>query len=205
MEGPGGYQFVGRTVQMWNRYRQTKDFVDGKPWLLRFFDQIRFYPVNESELLTLRNDFITGQFKLRVEETTFSLKQYNQFLQQNSTSIKAFKARQQTAFEAERERWKLNGQAEYVSEDNLEESDAQSELDMPEGACAVGSHVTGTVWKLLVKEGQHVSAGDSLVVIESMKMEFSVDATANGTVKQISCKEGGYVSTGQMLLVIQED
>ena len=36
MEGPGGYQFVGRTVQMWNRYRQTADFVDGKPWLLRF-------------------------------------------------------------------------------------------------------------------------------------------------------------------------
>lgn len=205
MEGPGGYQFVGRTVQMWNRFRQTKDFVDGKPWLLRFFDQIRFYPVNESELLTLRNDFITGQFKLRVEEATFSLKQYNQFLQQNITSIKAFKARQQAAFEAERERWKLNGQAEYVSEDSLEESDAQSELDMPEGACAVGSHVTGTVWKLLVKEGQHVTAGDSLVVIESMKMEFSVDATVNGTVQQISCKEGGYVSTGQLLLVIQED
>lgn len=72
MEGPGGYQFVGRTVQMWNRYRQTTDFKDGKPWLLRFFDQIRFYPVSESELLALRKDFITGQFKLRVEETTFS-------------------------------------------------------------------------------------------------------------------------------------
>jgi urea carboxylase len=43
MEGPGGYQFVGRTVQMWNRYKQTADFKDGKPWLLRFFDQIRFY------------------------------------------------------------------------------------------------------------------------------------------------------------------
>lgn len=205
MEGPGGYQFVGRTVQMWNRYRQTEDFVDGKPWLLRFFDQIRFYPVSESELLALRKDFITGQFKLRVEESTFSLQQYNQFLQQNSTSIQAFKARQQAAFEAERERWKLNGQAEYASDDSLEESDAQSELDMPEGACAIGSHITGTVWKLLVKEGQHVTAGDSLVVIESMKMEFSVDATVDGTVRQISCKEGGYVSTGQMLLVIQED
>ncbi|MBP6368305.1 MAG: urea carboxylase, partial [Nitrosomonas sp.] len=45
MEGPGGYQFVGRTIPMWNRYRQTTDFKEGKPWLLRFFDQIRFYPV----------------------------------------------------------------------------------------------------------------------------------------------------------------
>ena len=51
MEGPGGYQFVGRTVQMWNRYRQSADFRDGKQWLLRFFDQIRFYPVSAEELL----------------------------------------------------------------------------------------------------------------------------------------------------------
>ena len=36
MEGPGGYQFVGRTTQMWSRYRKNADFEDGKPWLLRF-------------------------------------------------------------------------------------------------------------------------------------------------------------------------
>ncbi|WP_252360082.1 carboxyltransferase domain-containing protein, partial [Acinetobacter baumannii] len=41
MEGPGGYQFVGRTLQMWNRYHEVADFA-GKPWLLRFFDQLRF-------------------------------------------------------------------------------------------------------------------------------------------------------------------
>ena len=42
MEGPGGYQFVGRTVQVWNTHRSTREFEPGKPWLLRFFDQIRF-------------------------------------------------------------------------------------------------------------------------------------------------------------------
>jgi urea carboxylase len=67
MEGPGGYQFVGRTVQMWNTYRQTTDFELGKPWLLRFFDQIRFYPVSEAELLEHRQDFIHGKFELRIE------------------------------------------------------------------------------------------------------------------------------------------
>jgi urea carboxylase len=50
MEGPGGYQFVGRTVQMWNRHRTTREFEAGKPWLLRFFDEIRFYEVSEAEL-----------------------------------------------------------------------------------------------------------------------------------------------------------
>ena len=205
MEGPGGYQFVGRTVQMWNRYRQTADFKDGKPWLLRFFDQLRFYPVSASELLELRKDFMTGSFKLRVEETTFSLKQYNTFLQQNAASITAFKTGQQVAFEAERERWKNRGQAEYVSESTLSEADAQNELDLPEGACAVTAHVTGTVWKLLVKPGQHVTAGSPLLVVESMKMEIAVDAPVNGTVRQVFCKVSGNVSAGQMLLVIQED
>jgi urea carboxylase len=205
MEGPGGYQFVGRTVQMWNRYRQTADFKDGKPWVLRFFDQLRFYPVSESELLELRKDFITGSFKLRVEEATFSLKQYNTFLRENAAAITAFKTGQQVAFEAERERWKQKGQAEYVSEATLSAADAQSELDLTEGAHAVNAHVTGTVWKLLVKPGQHVTAGSPLLIIESMKMENAVDAPVNGTVGQIFCKVSGNVSAGQMLLVMQED
>ena len=50
MEGPGGYQFVGRTLQMWNRWRDARegalDFEPGKPWLLRFFDQVRFFEVS---------------------------------------------------------------------------------------------------------------------------------------------------------------
>ncbi len=53
MEGPGGYQFVGRTTQMWNRYRKNPDFEQDKPWLLRFFDQIKFYEVSETELMQM--------------------------------------------------------------------------------------------------------------------------------------------------------
>ena len=203
MEGPGGYQFVGRTVQMWNRYRQTADFKDGKPWLLRFFDQIRFYPVSESELLKLRKDFITGHFKLRMEETTFSLKQYNTFLQQNAASISAFKAKQQAAFEAERDRWTVEGKVEYISEITLGEVDAQSELDLPDDAQAVSAHVTGTVWKLLVNEGDRINLGQPVLVIESMKMEFAVDAPVSGIVRQLFSKEGGQVSAGQVLFIIQ--
>ncbi len=74
MEGPGGYQFVGRTVQMWNRYRQTADFRDGKQWLLRFFDQIRFYPVSADELLQLRAGFPYGRHPLRIEESYLDLR-----------------------------------------------------------------------------------------------------------------------------------
>src|SRR5213080_1585913 len=116
MEGPGGYQFVGRTCQMWNTYRQTADFVDGKPWLLRFFDQLRFYPVSASELLGFREEFLQGRVKLNITHETFSLRKYNSFLRENRESITAFKTKQQAAFDAERHRWEAAGLSHFTSE-----------------------------------------------------------------------------------------
>ncbi len=202
MEGPGGYQFVGRTLQMWNRWRQTQQFADGKPWLLRFFDQIRFYPVSAEELLQIREDFPLGRYPLRIEETTFSLADYNRFLSDNAASITAFKTKQQAAFEAERERWKAAGQAEYATDAHVAEAATDSELDLPEHGRAIASHVAGNVWKVMAADGDKVKAGDALVIIESMKMEFSVTAPCDGTVYKVFCREGGQVSAGQDLLVL---
>jgi urea carboxylase len=82
---------------MWNRYRRTADFTDGKPWVLRFFDQIRFFPVTADELRQLREEFPPGRYRLKVEETVFRLQDYNRFLRENAASIAAFKATQQVA------------------------------------------------------------------------------------------------------------
>ena len=57
MEGPGGYQFVGRTVQVWNAYPTAPCFADGQPWLLRQFDRLQFYSVSADELSILRQRF----------------------------------------------------------------------------------------------------------------------------------------------------
>ncbi|MGM0691459.1 MAG: urea carboxylase, partial [Pseudomonadota bacterium] len=111
MEGPGGYQFVGRTLPIWNRYKRTPEFQ--QPWLLRFFDQIRYYEVSEEELLRMRDAFPHGGMRLEIEETTFSLGRYNRFIEENATEIRAFKERQQAAFEAERQHWIATGQANY--------------------------------------------------------------------------------------------
>jgi urea carboxylase len=165
MEGPGGYQFVGRTVQMWNRWRQTAQF--SKPWLLRFFDQVRFTPVSEAELLQLRKDFIVGRAEPKIEEGVFRLADYRRFLAEHAESISAFKAGQQSAFEAERERWRAAGQAEYISEAEESASGVEGQLELPEGARVVTSHVPGNVWKVMVEPGQAVKAGDPLVIVES--------------------------------------
>ena len=204
MEGPGGYQFVGRTVQMWNRWRHGEGAAPEftQPWLLRFFDQLHFYPVSEDELMRLRQDFPLGRASLRIEETTFSLREYRAFLAREADSIAAFKAKQQAAFEAERERWRAAGQAEYVSDDAAA-SAPPPEDDLPEGAQAVASAVQGSVWQVMVKEGDVVEAGQTLVVVESMKMEFPITAPRAGTVWRVSCKAASGVQAGQTVAVLQ--
>jgi urea carboxylase len=203
MEGPGGYQFVGRTIQMWNRWNQTKDFKDGKPWLLRFFDQIHFYPVSEAELLKMREDFPRGKFQLKIEEQTFKLKDYTAFLAKEAESIATFKTKQQAAFDAERERWVLSGQANYSSENDAGQDVAET-LALADGSSVVSSHVAGNLWQIKVSVGDEVAEGDVVVIVESMKMEISVTASCAGKVTRILCQEGGAVAAGQQLLVIEE-
>jgi urea carboxylase len=204
MEGPGGYQFVGRTLQMWNRFTRTADFE--RPYLLRFFDQIRFYPVSEQELTELREGFPRGGFRLRIEETQFSLAEYQAFLRTNADSIAAFKARQQAAFEAERERWAAAGQLEIDRDEGNGASghiDEQAEsLRLAPGELAIESHVHGSVWQLAVEVGQQVEHGQVLLVLESMKMEIAVHADRGGRVARILCRSGAQVTPGQALLVL---
>ena len=67
---------------------------------------------------------------------------------------------------------------------------------------AVEAHITGTVWKIECEVGQDVEEGDTLVILESMKMEMPVEAEDNGTVAEIACEEGQAVSEGDTLVVL---
>ncbi len=201
MEGPGGYQFIGRTVQMWNRWRQTADFTSGKPWLLRFFDQIRFHEVSAEELQRFRRDFPLGRYKLKIEHSTFRLRDYRKFLAENAASIAAFKETQQRSFEAERQRWAESGQLNFSAES--ESAGATEQAELPAGHKAVLAQVPGNVWKLNVKVGDRIAPEQAVAVLESMKMEISVLATEGGTVTQVLCAEGKPVQAGDPLVVIE--
>jgi urea carboxylase len=202
MEGPGGYQFVGRTLPIWNRYKKTPEFE--QPWLLRFFDQIRFHEVSEAELLEMREAFPRGGLRLEIEETRFSLSEYNRFLDDNRDSIDVFQSRQRAAFEAERLRWAEAGQADYVAEPDAPAA-GSDDLELAAGEQAVSGHVAGSLWALEVNEGDRVEAGQTLLVLESMKMEIPVTARTAGTVVRVLCREGAPVTPGQALLVIRAE
>jgi acetyl-CoA carboxylase biotin carboxyl carrier protein len=67
----------------------------------------------------------------------------------------------------------------------------------------VEAHITGTVWKVEVEVGQSIEEGDTVVILESMKMEMPVEAEDDGTVKEILCEEGQSVSEGDPLVVLE--
>ena len=68
----------------------------------------------------------------------------------------------------------------------------------------VEAHITGTVWKIEVAVGDKVDEGDTVVVLESMKMEMPVEAEDAGTVAEILCEEGQAVNEGDALVVLDD-
>ncbi|OZI45750.1 urea carboxylase [Bordetella genomosp. 5] len=199
MDSPGGYQLVGRTLPIWNKFLKNPVFQEGKPWLLRFFDQVRFYPVSEAELDTLRADFREGRATVRIEEELFDFAAHRAFLAREADSIAAFQARQKTAFDAEVVLWKED-------DTPMAPALAADEQDAPlgEGERLVAADMCGSVWKIPVQVGQTVEAGETLVVVEAMKMELAVAAPVSGVVSAIRCAPGRQVNSGDPLVVLAE-
>jgi urea carboxylase len=201
MEGPGGYQLVGRTIQVWNTWKSTPAFAPGTPWSLRFFDQIRFYPVSAEELLEAREKFPHGQYELRVEKTTFNLKEYQKFLDSISEEAAAFKKHQKESFNAERERWQQAGLM-TVAEPEIE-PEVETTVVTADGCEGIASPVTASVFQIVVEKGQTVTDGQKLIVLDAMKTEIAVSSHINGTIEEIYCAQGALVQAAQLLLSVR--
>jgi len=193
MDSPGGYQLVGRTLPIWNKFLRNGQFGD-EPWLLKFFDQVRFYPVSEEELTAFREAFREGRAGVRIEESEFDFAAYQQFLADNAADIDAFRVRQQQAFSEEVARWQTD------ESDNVMESEPHSIPDDAHQGQRVNADLNGNIWKILVEPGQSVKQGDPLIVVEAMKMELMVCAPNDGTVTAIGCQQGRPVGPGDALL-----
>jgi urea carboxylase len=201
MEGPGGYQLLGRTIQVWNTWKSTPAFAEGIPWSLRFFDQIRFYPVTADELMDARERFPHGLFELKVEETTFNLADYQRFLDSIATEAAAFKKHQKESFDAERERWRAAGLLTVA--EPPETASEETTATVAEGCEGVSSPLTASIFQIAVKPGQTVAEGEKLIVLDAMKTEIAIPSHIAGVVEEIHCELGAVVNAGQLLLSIR--
>lgn len=195
MDSPGGYQLIGRTVPIWNKFKKNKQFGD-QQWFLRFFDQIKYYPVSEVELDQFRADFANGVAEIKIEETEFDFAVYTQFLENEKDSIATFKAQQQQAFTTEVERWKDEFDVPVEIEMCVDNTDYSDYLPL-------NASMTGNIWKIFVETGQTVKKGETIAIIEAMKMELPVYADDDGIVKAIICRAGQTVYRGEPLVYME--
>jgi urea carboxylase len=207
MEGPGGYQFVGRTVPVWHKYGSSPHTTPDQPWLLRFFDRIRWYPVDADVLLDMRAESRAGRLALQIDEGTFSRAEYRGFLARNTDEIARFRDQRSAAFATERAAWERSGELTRAeAAEPLAASVPDNEVGtLPEGAIVVESFLQACVWRVHVSEGQVVAPGDVVVTVEAMKMETAITTPAGGVVHRIVCDEGQMVMPGFALVVLVAD
>ncbi|WP_341937903.1 urea carboxylase [Marinimicrobium sp. C2-29] len=198
MDSPGGYQLVGRTLPIWNKFLKNDVFINGEPWLLRFFDQVRYYPVSEEELTEQREAFREGRLSVRIDEDVFDIAEHEQFLADNAESIAVFRKKQQAAFTEEVALWQADEEKQVEAALQAAPGIDPNEVD----GHAVTADISGSVWKLLVEPGDKIKIDQPLLIVEAMKMEFSVCADRAGTVGDVHCAPGKQVNAGDLLMVL---
>ncbi len=206
MEGPGGYQLFGRTIQVWNTHRQTDAFVEGKPWLLRFFDQIRFFKVIPPKSSpngggTSQRPPLDRGRGVRIPPRRTTAPSWPRMPRRSPP----FEAQRQTAFDEERAEWQRSGEFDRVTD--LEKRPSRPAeaiaVEVPEGADLIEAPFGGSVWKLLVAPGDAVETGDVIAVIEAMKMECPFESPASGTVAALYMQERQSLQPGAPMLALR--
>ncbi len=141
-----------------------------------------------------------GDYNVEIEDGEFALKDYQSFLDHNAMEIADFRKHQRAAFQAERQRWEEQGLMMLSDEPDLPPAGDGPEL--PPGGQFVEASVPGNVWSIGVAPGDVVSIDQSLVVLESMKMEIEVKSSVRAKVHAIHCAPGRTVRAGEPLVTL---
>ena len=138
---------------------------------------------------------------MRIEETLFDWAAEEAVLAKEVPSIAAAKTRQQATFEAERMRWIEAGLDSFTPFEQA----PTAETDLPQGCTGIESPVPGSLWKFLSEPGARVMAGDTVAIIESMKMEIAVTAPISGRLRSVNTSPGRTVRAGEILAVMESE
>jgi len=172
------------------------------PWLLRPFDRISWYPVEAEELLELRADLPAGRLELDIRPGSFTLAEHIAFCEREADSIAGFRERQGAAFAAERDAWAAAGEFDAAPAAPPATTPA-TEVQMPEGGVLVAAPLSASVWRIDVRPGDAVRAGDRLLTLEAMKTETAIESPVDGSVHEVVVGAGDQVLSGSALVVVR--
>ncbi|XP_065656850.1 uncharacterized protein LOC124806726 isoform X2 [Hydra vulgaris] len=198
MESPGGYQLIGRTLPIWNTY-------SSKPWLFDYFDMIKFYLVNDNELVHIREQYKLGKFTLNFENVSLALSDYRHFCEHNQQSILRFKKSHNLTKIATQIDWSIisNKESTVLNENQEEEFDNNREADNSLSAYfLIKSDQNGCVYEIKVKEDDVIKKDDPIVLIELMKMSIVIKSPVAAKIKKILVRTGQIVKVGQTLVAV---
>ncbi|KAM5536440.1 hypothetical protein V8D89_009876 [Ganoderma adspersum] len=213
IESPGGYQLFGRTLSPWQTWGKGKDFNTDSPWLLQPFDQVAFEVVNEEDYLQAEAQFDAGRYTFNIEDRTFSMAEYSDFVRNIVDEIKIFKEKQAlgVALEDAREKTLF---AEWDAQRRKELEVRQSGGPAPvasglEGAACTTSSLSANIWKIRCTVGDVVkSEDDVLIILEAMKTEVNITAGEENVGRRVAgfgqgVREGSIVQAGAPLVYFE--
>ncbi|KAJ3348853.1 hypothetical protein GGF32_005937, partial [Allomyces javanicus] len=169
------------------------------PWLVKFFDQVRFFKVSDEELARLRADFAHDRYTPQVEETTFDFAAYQAAMARDAAAINAFQTAQAVAFRDEVARW---GKTDDVDAAKPAHASNTKQVEVPPGGTAIQAGFTSRTWKVLVEVGQVVDEGVPVVMVEAMKAELPVSAPCRGVVVDVLCAPGQVLDPSDVVVVL---
>ncbi|CAI7672942.1 unnamed protein product [Penicillium pancosmium] len=196
-DSPGGYQLVGRTVPIWDEFHKPQ-LGEKAPWTFSLLDQIRFYPVTEEELLTEEAKGMSTDL-IKISDTELDLDEYENWLRENEEDITAVR----------KQRSKAVHEVDFF-DDLLKPYDPiamQPGIGQKNDEAVTGERVKallpGRCFRCAVEEGEEVQEGDTLIWIESNKMEINICAPVSGKCVRLLATEGDILGPSDDVAIIQ--
>jgi biotin carboxyl carrier protein len=199
---PGGYQLMGRTLGGWDAAGNRPGFSPERPWLFNHFDLVKFYEVSEEEYNTIERNFEAGRHVFDIKETTIDMDEYIAKFDEaaQDTEYQAWRKRQAVAAREMGEiEQKLFDEWTAAKNSNKDDLGAGDDDDGSGMNVSVEAPVDANVWKVLVKPGDVLEKGQTVAVLEAMKMEINLVVSENqagSVVTKISQPPGSVVSPG---------
>ncbi|EON98374.1 putative urea protein [Phaeoacremonium minimum UCRPA7] len=207
VDSPGGYMMTGMTIPGVDTLGYKYGFSQDKPWMFEDMDVIKFEEVSLEEYDRQMALFRSGRYEWKVEPSTFDMKAHNELLRSVEGEVKAMKERQKefqdkmVALERQLlDKWAEDKKASGVSMDNV-----HALLDEPDIE-AIEAPVNANVWKVLVEEGQLLQKGQTVIILEAMKMEINVnvDDRLDGTkIEKVLIAPNDIVQSGKPLILVR--
>lgn len=194
MNSPGGYQLVGKTINIWSNFANP-------PWLLDFFDMVQFYLVSDEELVAIRDDYKMGKYSPSIEPTTISLLDYKKFIEINENSIVEYKKSHDIKTITSRIDW---SKSEHYEIDNASNNDKLNNDGTDYENChLLKSSYYGNLYEIKIKEGEAVRKDQPLALIEIMKTYHQINSPVDGVCQSILVQPGQIVKQNQLIMAIK--